>query len=162
IDARGTVPGLRCCWGLAGCAGSTPATPAPTTPPGVAGGVALRASPSKVDQKHYNLLPDMEIPFSQEAAAMILGPVLERFIQDAHMPLMFRALLERALDPAELDAMFEATAEKQYTRQLLFSAIVDLLAVVVFRMQPSVRRAYLSSSGMLASLTAVSEKLKGT
>ena len=72
---------------------------------------------------------------------MVLGPVLERFIQDAPMPLMFRALLERALDPAELDAMFEATAAKQYTRELLFSAIVDLLAVVVFRLQPSVRRA---------------------
>ncbi|HEY2429431.1 MAG TPA: transposase [Acidimicrobiales bacterium] len=93
---------------------------------------------------------------------MILGPVLERFIQDAPMPLMFRALLERALDPAELDAMFEATATRQYTRELLFSAIVDLLAVVVFRMRPSVRRAYLSSSGMMATLTAVYEKLKGT
>jgi len=93
---------------------------------------------------------------------MVLGPVLERFIQDAPMPLMFRALLERALDPAELDAMFEATAIRQYTRELLFSTIVDLLAVVVFRMQPSVRRAYLSSSGMMATLTAVYEKLKGT
>ena len=93
---------------------------------------------------------------------MVLGTVLERFIQDAPMPLMFRALLERALDPAELDGMFEATATRQYTRELLFSAIVDLLAVVVFRMQPSVRRAYLSSSGMMATLTAVYEKLKGT
>jgi IS4 transposase len=104
----------------------------------------------------------MEIPTSQEAPAMVLGPVLERFLQDAPMPLMFRALLERALDPAALDAMFEATATRQYTRELLFSAIVDLLAVVVFRMQPSVRRAYLASSGMTATLTAVYEKLKGT
>jgi IS4 transposase len=93
---------------------------------------------------------------------MVLGPVLERFMQDAPMPLMFRALLERALDPAELDAMFEDTACKQRTRELLFSSVVDLLAVVVFRMQPSVRRAYLSSSGMAATLTAVYEKLKGT
>jgi hypothetical protein len=93
---------------------------------------------------------------------MILGSVVERFIQDAPMPLMFRALLGRALDPAELDAMFETTAQRQYTRELLFSAIVELLAVVVFRMQPSVRRAYISSSGMMATLTAVYEKLKGT
>src|SRR5262245_4806687 len=93
---------------------------------------------------------------------MVLGPILERFMQDAPMPLMFRALLERALDPAELDAMFKDTACKQRTRELLFSSIVDLLAVVVFRMQPSVRRAYLSSSGMAATLTAVYEKLKGT
>src|SRR5205823_1042016 len=93
---------------------------------------------------------------------MVLGPVLERFIQDAPLPLMVRALLERALDPAALDAMFEATATRQYTRELLFSTIVELLAVVVFRMQPSVRRAYLSSSSMMATLTAVYEKLKGT
>src|SRR5262249_57224069 len=98
---------------------------------------ALRATPSKVEQKYYNLLPDMEIPFSQEAAAMVFGPIIERFIQDAPMPLMFRALLERALDPAELDAMFEATATKQYTRELLFSAIVDLLAVGGFPLPPS-------------------------
>jgi IS4 transposase len=125
-------------------------------------GTPARATPSKVEQKYYNLLPEMEIPSSQEAAAMVLGPVLERFIQDAPMPLIFRALLERALDPAELDTLFEATARRQYTRELLFSAIVDLLAVVVFRMQPSVRRAYLSSSGMMTTLTAVYEKLKGT
>ena len=42
---------------------------------------------------------------------MILGPVFERFIQEAPMPLMFRALLGRALDPAELDALFEALTQ---------------------------------------------------
>jgi hypothetical protein len=78
------------------------------------------------------------------------------------MPVLFRLLMERALDPDELDQMFESTATRQYTRELLFSSIVELIAVVVCRLKPSVRRAYLDSSGIGASLTAVYEKLKGT
>src|SRR5262245_5746190 len=93
---------------------------------------------------------------------MVLGDMFERFILDAPMPVLFRLLMERALDPNELDRMFESTATRQYTRELLFSSIVDLIAVVVCRIKPSVRRAYLDSSGVAASLTAVYEKLKGT
>ena len=93
---------------------------------------------------------------------MVLGDMLERFILDAPMPVLFRLLMERALDPEELDRMFESTATRQYTRELLFSSIVDLMAVVVCRFKPSVRRAYLDSSGIAATLTAVYEKLKGT
>lgn len=93
---------------------------------------------------------------------MVLGDMYERFILDAPMPVLFRLLMERALDPEELDRMFECTATSQYTRELLFSSIVDLIAVVVCRMKPSVRRAYLDSSGIAATLTAVYEKLKGT
>ena len=93
---------------------------------------------------------------------MVLGDMFERFILDAPMPVLFRVLMERALDPEELDRMFESTATRQYTRELLFSAIVDLMAVVVCRFKPSVHRAYLDFSGMAATLTAVYEKLKGT
>jgi hypothetical protein len=93
---------------------------------------------------------------------MVLGDMFERFILDAPMPVLFRLLMERALDPQELDRMFESTATSQYTRELLFSSIVDLIAVVVCRIKPSVRRAYLDSSGIAATLTAVYEKLKGT
>lgn len=93
---------------------------------------------------------------------MLLGGMFERFILDAPMPVLFRLLMERALDPEELDRMFESTATRQYTRELLFSSLVDLIAVVVCRMKPSVRRAYLDASGIAATLTAVYEKLKGT
>jgi hypothetical protein len=103
----------------------------------------------------------LEITFPKEGI-MVLGEMLERFILDAPMPVLFRVLMERALDPEELDRMFESTATRQYTRELLFSAIVDLMAVVVCRFKPSVHRAYLDFSGMAATLTAVYEKLKGT
>lgn len=71
---------------------------------------------------------------------MVLGDIFERFIRDAPMPVLFRLLMERALDPDELDRMFEDTATRQYTRELLFSSTVDLIAAVVCRMVPSVRR----------------------
>ena len=93
---------------------------------------------------------------------MRLGTIFEQFLQRAPISVMFRALLERTLDPAELDRLFERTATAQYTRELLFSSIVDLMGLVVCGVQPSVRSAYLASLGEItASLTAVYEKLQG-
>ena len=93
---------------------------------------------------------------------MQLGEVFERFLQQAPISVMFRTLLEHALDPAELDRLFEENATSQYTRELLFSSIVELMATVVCGVKPSVRAAYLASLGEIAaSLTAVYEKLKG-
>jgi IS4 transposase len=93
---------------------------------------------------------------------MRLGEVFERFIQQAPISVMFRTLLEHALDPAEIDRLFEENATRQYTREVLFSAIVELMGAVVCGAQPSVRAAYLASLGEIAaSLTALYEKLKG-
>jgi hypothetical protein len=89
------------------------------------------------------------------------GEVFERFIQQAPISVMFRTLLERALDPAEIDRRFEENATRQYTREVLFSSIVELMGAVVCGAQPSVRAAYLSSLGEIAaSLSALYEKLK--
>src|SRR5947199_3679276 len=93
---------------------------------------------------------------------MRLGEVFERFIQQAPISVMFRTLLEHALDPAEIDRLFENHATRQYTRDVLFSSIVELMGAVVCGAQPSVRAAYLASLGEIAaSLTALYEKLKG-
>lgn len=93
---------------------------------------------------------------------MRLGTIFEQFLQQAPISVMFRALLERVLDPGELNRLFERTATTQYTRELLFSSLVDLMGLVVCGVQPSVRSAYLASLGEIsASLTAVYEKLQG-
>ena len=74
----------------------------------------------------------------------------------------FRTLLEHTLDPAEIDRLFEENADRQYTREILFSSIVELMGSVVCGAQPSVRAAYLASLGeVAASLSALYEKLKG-
>ncbi len=56
----------------------------------------------------------------------MLGEIFDRFVEESAVTVMTRGLRERLLNPGQLDAWFERTAEKQYTRELLFSTVVDL------------------------------------
>jgi hypothetical protein len=73
---------------------------------------------------------------------MILSEVFERFVDESPVTVMARVALENALPPAALDALFEDVAERQYTRQLLFSDVVGLMAMVVCKVRPSINSAY--------------------
>jgi hypothetical protein len=73
---------------------------------------------------------------------MILDKVFQPFIQETPIAVMARAVLERILDPQHLDDLFARTATRQYTNELLFSTLVDLMARVVLRQEPSVHAAY--------------------
>jgi len=64
---------------------------------------------------------------------MSLAKVLERFVEQTPGMVMVCACMEHALPPAELDALFEMQAERGYTRQLLFSSVVELMSLVVTR-----------------------------
>src|SRR3954454_22107683 len=68
---------------------------------------------------------------------MILGDVFERFAQDSPLSVMARGVMENALNPTLVDRLFEDVADKQYTKRLLFSSIVDLMSLVVCRIQPA-------------------------
>ncbi|GJD54102.1 IS4 family transposase ISRso13 [Methylobacterium crusticola] len=72
----------------------------------------------------------------------MLGEVFERFVAESPISVMVRASLERVLGADRLDLWFAHTAQKQYTRDLLFSSIDDLMNQVVFCVNPSVRAAY--------------------
>ena len=73
---------------------------------------------------------------------MLLNLILERFAKRAPMSVMVRAALEYALAPEALDALFRDTAELQHEKTLLFSSVVDLMGLVVARVQPSLNAAY--------------------
>src|SRR3954471_2218376 len=73
---------------------------------------------------------------------MLCGEVFEQFAREAPVSVMVRATLENALTPLALDRLFDNTAERQYTRTLLFSSIVDLMSTVVCRIRPSINAAY--------------------
>jgi IS4 transposase len=93
---------------------------------------------------------------------MLLGPVFEPFIQRSPLSVMSRALIERALAGEVLDALFRQQAEHQYTRELLFSSVVDLMSLVVCGKYPTVRAAYRAQQECLpVSLTSVYNKLAG-
>ena len=91
-----------------------------------------------------------------------LTPLLQRFAERAPLPVMARALLENHFNAPQLDSWFEHVAERQYTRELLFSTNFDLMCQVVFRQHDSVRAAYQRAVEPIGvSLSAVYDKLKG-
>jgi IS4 transposase len=93
---------------------------------------------------------------------MLLGHVLERFAVKTPFAVMARSLLERTLTPESLDSLFEQKAQSQYTRELTFSSVVDLMGQVVTSSFGSVRAAYLDKSfDIPVSLTSLYNKLQG-
>ena len=72
---------------------------------------------------------------------MLHGEVFQRFTADSPVSVMVQALLENALPPTIVDSLFEEHAESQYTRNLLFSDVVQLMSVVVCRIRPSINSA---------------------
>ena len=73
---------------------------------------------------------------------MLLDKVFEPFLKETPICVMARGVLQRILDPQHLDALFARTAQRQYTHELLFSTLVDLMARVVLKQEPSVHAAY--------------------
>lgn len=73
---------------------------------------------------------------------MLLDKVFEPFLKEKPICVMARAVLQRVLNPQHLDQLFARTAQRQYTNELLFSTLVDLLAKVVLGQEPSVHAAY--------------------
>jgi hypothetical protein len=93
----------------------------------------------------------------------MLSKMVERFIEKSPVTVMARAALENALAPEALDKLFDEKATLGYTRELLFSSVVDLMAVVVCKIEPSINAAYQRVAETLpVSLTSVYNKLNNT
>jgi hypothetical protein len=89
-----------------------------------------------------------------------LGPVFEQFINQSPVTVMARAAMEHALAAPALDALFERVAEKQYTRELLFSSCVQMMSLVVCNIQPAIHAAYQEMDDSVpVSVTSVYNKL---
>ncbi len=94
---------------------------------------------------------------------MLLGEIFERFVEQSPTTVMVRGVLEKVLAPEKLDELFERTAKVQYTRELLFSAVVNLMSLVVCGIRPSVNAAYKAQAQEIGvSRTALYDKLNGT
>jgi hypothetical protein len=62
---------------------------------------------------------------------MVFEAVFERFVKRSPLTIMTRATMEHALDEAAVNTLFDKTADHQYTRKLMFSAVVELMSLVV-------------------------------
>ena len=75
---------------------------------------------------------------------------------------MARGMMERVLNPSQLNRWFNATAELQYTKDLLFSTVFDIMSQVVCGSRPSVHAAYQASEEKIGvSITSLYNKLNG-
>ena len=91
-----------------------------------------------------------------------MSDIFEKFAKKAPVAVMARAALEFALEPTALDALFAEHADRQYEKKLLFSTMFDVAALVVCRVQPTVRAAYQAMREQVpVSLTALYAKLGG-
>lgn len=97
-----------------------------------------------------------------EGSVMLLGKVFERFASKSAITVMMRGALEYAFPPECVDALFRQHAVGQYEDNLLFSAVVDVLALAVTGSRKSVHAAYLASKEELqVSAAALYDKLQG-
>jgi IS4 transposase len=93
----------------------------------------------------------------------MFSEILDRFVIKSAVPVMFRGTLENVVTPELLDEVFAKTARRQRCGELLFSSIVDLLAVVATGARKSVNDAYTArKEEFTVSATSVYNKLNGT
>lgn len=62
---------------------------------------------------------------------MLLDEIFAQFVEHSPITVMVRGILERVLAPERLDELFEQTAKTGYTRELLFSTVVNMMSLVV-------------------------------
>jgi hypothetical protein len=94
--------------------------------------------------------------------SMILSKLFDRFVAKTPVSVMARVAMEYALAPEALDLLFAQHAEQQYTRELMFSSVVDLMGIVVAKIEPSVHAAYQEVADSLpVALTSIYNKLNG-
>lgn len=92
----------------------------------------------------------------------MLSNVFAAFLSASPVSVMFRATLERILSPAKMDAIFARAAIRQKEGELLFSVCVDLMALVVAKVQKSVHMAYQARAEQFqVSVRSVYNKLAG-
>ncbi len=92
----------------------------------------------------------------------MLPKAFQCFLEQRPICVMAQAVLENFFQPQHLDALFERAAQRQYTRTLLFSALIDLMFAVVLCIEPSVYAAYrLRKKCLRVSDQAVYDKLDG-
>lgn len=92
----------------------------------------------------------------------MLPKAFQPFLEQRPICVMAQAVLENLFQPQRLDALFERVAQRQYTRTLLFSALVELMFAVVLCIEPSVYAAYrLRKQRLRVSDQAVYDKLDG-
>jgi IS4 transposase len=93
---------------------------------------------------------------------MMMDAVVARCAQFSPVTVMARLALQQALEPAWVDALFARESRDQYTRELLFSTVVELMSVVAAGLRPSVHAAAQACADLPVSIQALYDKIRRT
>jgi IS4 transposase len=93
---------------------------------------------------------------------VVLNDVFERFVKQSPLAVMARLTMQRALSPQWIDDLFEQHRHRQYTRELLFSTVVDLMTLVVLGQRPSLHAAAQARGELAVSIAALYDKVNHT
>jgi IS4 transposase len=100
-------------------------------------------------------MPGMEVTMGPVTSEMF-----QHFSAKVPMPLMARLVLERALPPEKVDAWFAESRVRQYTRDLLFSSVFELMSLVAVKVFTSTHAAYQANKDAIGvSVTSVYNKI---
>lgn len=89
-----------------------------------------------------------------------MDELLKRFSEQAPVAVMARLGLQRAIGAEWVNQVFEEHSETQYTRELLFSTVVELMSLVALGMRPSLHAAAQKMKENLpVSITALYDKV---
>jgi IS4 transposase len=88
--------------------------------------------------------------------------VLEQFERHAPASVMARVALEHALPSEWIDMVFEEHRQRQYSRELLFSTVIELVTLVSLGLRPSLHAAARSMESLPVSMGALYDKVNRT
>ena len=92
----------------------------------------------------------------------MLNPIFEKFVEKSPVSVIARSMMERLLNPEQLDQWFDETAQEQYTKDLLFSSVFDIMTQVVSGSRRTVHAAHQASKEEIGvSVASVYNKLNG-
>ncbi len=92
----------------------------------------------------------------------MISDIFERFVEQTPLTVMVRTIMERIFSTEQLEQLFEDTAERQYTRELLFASVVGIMSLVVCGIYPSVGAAYKACQKVVGvSKVALYAKING-
>lgn len=88
--------------------------------------------------------------------------LLRLYVSQTPVAVMVRATLENTFAPEAMDRLFAQTAVRQRCGELLFSSVVELMSLVVCRIEPSIHAAYQRNQAKIGvAVQSVYNKLDG-
>jgi IS4 transposase len=89
-----------------------------------------------------------------------MDALLKRFSEEAPVAVMARLGLQRAIGADWVNQVFDENSETQYTRELLFSTVVEVMSLVALGLRPSLHAAAQKMKEKIpVSLTALYDKV---